>query len=290
MVVGLADDITVPGKGQPILPSAAEQLLVRIPFKVLTVPDTMTERTALVRFATQPSYLGFSRPNGTLIGLSMVEIADTACWHCLQWMQTTCLQWQHTVAPPCDSISVTLDTIPVLDSLKLAAIPGSIAIATCERFINEIDINGDGMPMTISDLVALLRYIVGDTADIGNPSAADINGDCLINWADAYLLDSLYSLPYNPPPEIWPRVPCPCEHPVRVCCWQMRGNLNGDSQQLVDLSDLSTMVGYLTGGGPVTLKCFDEANVDGKGIVDLADLSRLVAYLVGAGVSPAQCP
>jgi hypothetical protein len=59
---------------------------------------------------------------------------------------------------------------------------------------------------------------------------------------------------------------------------------------MVDLTDLSTLVAYLTGFGPITIKCSDEANVDGLGIIDLSDLSTLVAYLTGVGGPPAPCP
>ncbi|PWB72145.1 hypothetical protein C3F09_07005, partial [candidate division GN15 bacterium] len=48
MVVGLANDITREGAGAPIAPSDAERLLVRIPFRVQAIPDSMTDRTAKV--------------------------------------------------------------------------------------------------------------------------------------------------------------------------------------------------------------------------------------------------
>jgi hypothetical protein len=39
---------------------------------------------------------------------------------------------------------------------------------------------------------------------------------------------------------------------------------------------------FLTGGS-ASLSCYDEGNVTGSGIVDLADLSALVGYLTGGG-------
>ena len=57
---------------------------------------------------------------------------------------------------------------------------------------------------------------------------------------------------------------------------------------IVDLSDLSSLVSYLTGGGYV-LPCNDEANVNASGIVDLADLSSLVSYLTGGGYVLSTC-
>lgn len=71
------------------------------------------------------------------------------------------------------------------------------------------------------------------------------------------------------------------------CCVGTTGNVNGVG--IVDLSDLSTLVSYLT-GGPATLACWDEANVNGVGIVDLSDLSYLVSYLTGGSVVLPSCP
>ena len=75
--------------------------------------------------------------------------------------------------------------------------------------------------------------------------------------------------------------------PLGPCCEGTRGNV--DLSGIVDLSDLSTLVAYLTGSG-VYLPCPDEANINGLGIVDLSDLSRLVSYLTGGGATLPVCP
>jgi len=71
------------------------------------------------------------------------------------------------------------------------------------------------------------------------------------------------------------------------CCTGVTGNVNMIG--IVDLSDLSALVSYLTGGGYV-LKCPAEANVNNTGIVDLSDLSALVSYLTGGGYVLPACP
>jgi hypothetical protein len=71
------------------------------------------------------------------------------------------------------------------------------------------------------------------------------------------------------------------------CCVGVTGNVN--MLGIVDLSDLSALVSYLTGGGYV-LPCSVEANVNGAGIVDLSDLSALVSYLTGGGYVLPNCP
>jgi len=70
------------------------------------------------------------------------------------------------------------------------------------------------------------------------------------------------------------------------CCVGVRGNVN--YMGIVDLTDLSALVSYLTGGSYV-LPCPNEANVNGVGIVDLGDLSALVSYLTGGGYLLPSC-
>lgn len=70
------------------------------------------------------------------------------------------------------------------------------------------------------------------------------------------------------------------------CCVAERGNVNDVG--IVDLSDLSALVSYLTGGGFI-LPCPNEANVNAGGIVDLGDLSALVSYLTGGGYVLPNC-
>ncbi len=70
------------------------------------------------------------------------------------------------------------------------------------------------------------------------------------------------------------------------CCEGVTGNV--DAAGIVDLSDLSALVSYLTGGGYI-LPCDEEANVNTAGIVDLSDLSALVSYLTGGGYVLPNC-
>jgi len=70
------------------------------------------------------------------------------------------------------------------------------------------------------------------------------------------------------------------------CCTGTTGNVN--MAGIVDLSDLSALVSYLTGGGYV-LTCIPEANINSAGIVDLSDLSALVSYLTGGGYVLPNC-
>lgn len=76
-----------------------------------------------------------------------------------------------------------------------------------------------------------------------------------------------------------------------TCCTGIRGNVNGDAGESVNIADLTFLVAYLFGGG-VAPPCLEEANVNGdpSEAVNIADLTYLVAYLFGGGPAPADCP
>jgi hypothetical protein len=63
------------------------------------------------------------------------------------------------------------------------------------------------------------------------------------------------------------------------CCTAARGNVNGSTGETPDLSDLSTLIAYLTQTPRPILSCPNETNVDGIGGTDISDLSMLIAYL-----------
>jgi hypothetical protein len=63
-----------------------------------------------------------------------------------------------------------------------------------------------------------------------------------------------------------------------ACCQGNRGNVDGDGADLVDISDLSTMVDYLFFSGSIS-SCPEENDVDGSGTVDISDLQTLIDFL-----------
>jgi hypothetical protein len=190
---------------------------------------------------------------------------------------------------------ILLLAFAALASDKTSLGPGkgnnSVAKVDCRRTTQDFDINLDGNSLTVADLVALRRYIVeGSSAGPIDPYAADFNGDCFIDYGDAFALDSLFKfgLPIcDPGPGCFS---CRCDHtPVFGCCYGTRGNLNMDPNDAVDLADLSALISYL-GGNPAGVRCLDAANINGVGPIDLADLSALVNFLTGGGFVPAKCP
>ncbi len=73
------------------------------------------------------------------------------------------------------------------------------------------------------------------------------------------------------------------------CCIGMRGNVNGDSEDVVDITDLIYLVDYSFGTGPAPA-CDEEADVNGDGAVDIGDVIYLVDYSFGSGPAPVACP
>lgn len=75
------------------------------------------------------------------------------------------------------------------------------------------------------------------------------------------------------------------------CCLGIRGNVNFDVADVVNIADLTYLVAYLFGGGPEP-PCAAEGNVNGDvaETINIADLTGLVAYLFGGGSPPANCP
>jgi hypothetical protein len=75
-----------------------------------------------------------------------------------------------------------------------------------------------------------------------------------------------------------------------TCCVPpIRGNVNNEFPDAVNIVDLTYMIAYLFGGGPPP-PCETEADVNGDTVVNIIDVTYLVAYLFGGGPAPLPCP
>ncbi len=72
------------------------------------------------------------------------------------------------------------------------------------------------------------------------------------------------------------------------CCVGIRGNVDGDPGDLVDIGDVMGLVTYLSGYGDAP-PCYLEDDANGSGVIDIADIAFLVSYLVFGGPS-VLCP
>ena len=75
-------------------------------------------------------------------------------------------------------------------------------------------------------------------------------------------------------------------------CIGLRGNVNGDKDDRVDIADLVYLVHYALGQPPGPApRCPEEADVDGSSQVNIADLVLLCRYTIGnpPGEAPVPC-
>jgi photosystem II stability/assembly factor-like uncharacterized protein len=73
------------------------------------------------------------------------------------------------------------------------------------------------------------------------------------------------------------------------CCIGIRGNVNGDGGQSINVADIVYLVKYLFAGGP-TPPCSLEADANGNNTLNVADVTFLVKYLFASGATPPACP
>ncbi len=72
------------------------------------------------------------------------------------------------------------------------------------------------------------------------------------------------------------------------CCIGIRGNIDGVTGELIDISDLIAMVDYMF-INDITF-CPNEIDVNSDGAIDISDLVYLVAYMFQGGPAPVNCP
>ncbi len=73
------------------------------------------------------------------------------------------------------------------------------------------------------------------------------------------------------------------------CCIGMRGNVDSDALDGVDIADLVYLVEYSFASGPAPV-CFEEADINGDLSIDIGDIVALVEYSFASGPAPETCP
>ncbi|MEW6413309.1 MAG: SBBP repeat-containing protein [Candidatus Zixiibacteriota bacterium] len=128
-------------------------------------------------------------------------------------------------------------------------------------------------------------FLGGDSSDIATSVEADGSGTAFITGytlsADFPLVDPLQSVRKGTRDIFIAAI-------TGGCCSGVRGNVNGDVLDVVDVADVIYAVqwSFEHGGGP---DCLEEADADGNGRIDIEDLVFLVEYLYGSGPQPASC-
>ena len=74
------------------------------------------------------------------------------------------------------------------------------------------------------------------------------------------------------------------------CCIGIRGNVNGDAEESIDISDVTFLASYCFKSGPAP-PCPEEANVNIKMVGSIiSDITYLVTYAFKGGAAPPTCP
>ena len=74
------------------------------------------------------------------------------------------------------------------------------------------------------------------------------------------------------------------------CCVGIRGNVDGDSQNKININDIIYLINFDFLGGPPP-KCFEEADVNGDGDnPNSNDILYLINYAFKNGPPPVACP
>ena len=72
------------------------------------------------------------------------------------------------------------------------------------------------------------------------------------------------------------------------CCVGIRGNVDADTVDAINISDVTFLVDYLFRQG-LTPPCFEESDANGNGSINIADLTYLIGFLF-RGDPPPLCP
>ncbi|KAA3632253.1 MAG: hypothetical protein DWP97_11340, partial [Calditrichaeota bacterium] len=175
-----------------------------------------------------------------------------------------------------------------------------------------VDTDGDGIVDSLDNCPSVANPIqadadgdaVGDLCDNcpsdSNPAQTDTDGDGDGDVCDVCPTDHLNDLDgdgvcesvdncpgiFNPSQadSDTDMVGDACEN----CCIFIRGNVNNDGAQMIDISDLVFLVDYMFGtpAGPQP-PCIEEADVDASLGIDIADMVYLVDYMFGSPAGPA---
>ncbi len=73
-----------------------------------------------------------------------------------------------------------------------------------------------------------------------------------------------------------------------ACCVGMRGNIDNDSEDIINILDLTYLVDYMFKQGP-EIVCIEEADLTLDCVIDISDLTYIIDYMFRAGPPPPAC-
>ncbi len=110
-----------------------------------------------------------------------------------------------------------------------------------------------------------------------------------IGWYLGDYLANDWSLTNSMPSHIWTDGRNGADQDVIFnCCRGIRGNVNCDPNDQINVSDLTYLIGILFTGGPPPC-CWEEADINGDGTYNITDVVYFVAFLFSGGPPPPPC-
>ncbi len=143
------------------------------------------------------------------------------------------------------------------------------------------DLDNDGNVGYVQDIALLIDFLCHGGLPPVPLANGDVNGDCIIDYADAVCL-------YNP--QLCTPVECTCVDPAIGSCdpcdFQYPGDVDNTGQ--INISDLTYLVSFVFQGGPAPYPVAN-GDVDGSCSIDVADVTYLTASLFQGGPAPVDC-
>jgi len=189
-----------------------------------------------------------------------------------------------------DSVSMSLDAVLVGEYyylLPTTGLPGgAVSVSKCFSIstIPEYDVLTGGnyisIVYSISDLSSVMEDSLGlyrwdRTLRAWQIQPVGVVDSSVNEYSSALSRTGLYTLVGKPP----------------GCCTGIRGNADSDSEEKLNISDITYLVSYCFGGGTEP-ECIEEGNVNGdeQETINISDITYLVAYCFGGGPAPPACP
>lgn len=237
-IIGLADQLGLPTT-PPLPPQTEEHPLVRLPFFVYSIPDTMTDRTAQIFISRVPGLTDFARPNGTMI----CEYPDTLCFQTINGSVT--IAQCHRIPRPGEvngDLVVTAADLTAMEQYVRYGAP-LLTVPFCADVDGDCCIGWTDLQI-LSDFINMGTPIPAAQCVCPEPSRCcclgvrgNVDGDeaDLCDVSDlSVLVDYLFFSTATP-----------------ACL----DEADFDASTAVDISDLSSMVDYLFFGGSPAPSC-----------------------------------
>ncbi len=147
-------------------------------------------------------------------------------------------------------------------------------------FVTRLNSSGNGLIYS--------TYLGGGHDDYGSGIAADENGNAFVT-GNTVSSNFPTAHPYQTNQGGTDAFVTKLSSAASCCMPPIRGNVDYDPGDVIDISDLVYLVDFMFNGGPDPV-CIDEADVDGSGEIDISDLVHIVDYMFNDGPPPVACP